>query len=283
MGIRGGATAVVITNNLMPVLLLLYVLVVNPTAKQCWPGLTLRALHNWGPMVRLSIPGVVMVEAEWLAFDILNLAAAHFSTAHLAAQSILMTTSVLMYHIPFPISIAASTRLGNLIGSDSLAAARVAAKTHLAVFTIVGILDVALLSSPVVRRLLPRIFTSDQKVIDLVASVMPVVAAFQLFDAFVALANGHLRGLGRQSVGGWVNLTVYYLLAVPLAFTLGFGPLHWRLWGLWSGLAVGLAVICTVEGLFIWRMSWQDAVEDAKGRNDAEEENAGDRQTFGAG
>jgi len=209
-----------------------------------------------------------MVEAEWLAFDILNLSASFISTVHLAAQSILMTTSVLMYHIPFPISIAASTRLGNLIGSSSLSAARIAARTHFVVFICVGIFDVALLTS--MRRILPKIFTTDARVIEIVANVMPIVATFQLFDAQVAYANGALRGLGRQSVGGWANLLVYYLFAVPLSLGLGFG-LDWQLFGFWFGLAVGLGLICTIELLVIWRMKWQNAVEDAVKRNEAEE------------
>lgn len=49
------------------------------------------ALHNWLPMIRLALPGLVMVEAECLAFEILTLAASYFGTSHLAAQSVLAT------------------------------------------------------------------------------------------------------------------------------------------------------------------------------------------------
>ena len=40
-------------------------------------------------MVRLALPGLVMIEAEVLAFEILTLAASYFGTTHLAAQSVL--------------------------------------------------------------------------------------------------------------------------------------------------------------------------------------------------
>ena len=60
--------------------------------------LTLRsALSNWFPMVRLAIPGFVMVEAECLAFEILTLAASYFDTSHLAAQSVLSTLTCITF------------------------------------------------------------------------------------------------------------------------------------------------------------------------------------------
>ena len=45
---------------------------------------------------------------------------------------------------------------------------------------------------------------------ELVAQLLPLVAAFQLFDSLAASCNGILRGLGRQEIGGYVNLFAYY-------------------------------------------------------------------------
>lgn len=79
-------------------------------------------------MIQLALPGLLMVEAEFLAFEILTLASSYFSTSHLAAQSILSTITALTFQIPFPISIAASTRVANLIGASLADAAKVSAK-----------------------------------------------------------------------------------------------------------------------------------------------------------
>jgi MATE family multidrug resistance protein len=68
-------------------------------------------------MITLSIPGLFMVEAEYLAFEILTLAASYFSTTHLAAQTALSTLTAFTFQIPFSMSIAASTRIANLIGA----------------------------------------------------------------------------------------------------------------------------------------------------------------------
>lgn len=66
-----------------------------------------------------------MVEAECLAFEILTLASSYFGTTHLAAQSVLATIATFTFQIPFPISIAASTRIANLIGATLADAAKV--------------------------------------------------------------------------------------------------------------------------------------------------------------
>lgn len=107
------------------------------------------------------------------------------------------------------------------------------------VATIVGLFNVILLSS--LRNYIPQLFTNDPDVIDLVASVLPLCAAFQLFDALAANLGGLLRGLGRQEIGGWVNLFCYYVIAMPISFGTAFG-LGWGLYGLWSGVALALGL-----------------------------------------
>lgn len=79
-------------------------------------------------MIKLALPGLVMVEAEFLAFEILTLVSSYFGTTHLAAQSILITITSLTFQIPFSLSIATSTRVANLIGATLSGAAKTTAK-----------------------------------------------------------------------------------------------------------------------------------------------------------
>ena len=104
---------------------------------------------------------------------------------------------------------------------------------------IIGLFNTTLLS--VFRYQIPRLFTVDPEVIEIVATVMPVVAVLQLFDGMAAVSHGLLRGIGRQEFGGYANLAIYYIVAVPISFALGFG-LHWGLQGLWTGVTVGLGL-----------------------------------------
>ena len=74
-------------------------------------------------MIRLAVPGMIMIEAEYLAFEILTLASSRFGPEALAAQSILATIASVTYQLPFALSIAASTRIANLIGAGLVDAA----------------------------------------------------------------------------------------------------------------------------------------------------------------
>ncbi|KAL4891539.1 putative membrane protein, putative efflux pump [Aspergillus ambiguus] len=261
-GFVGAPIAVVITDNLMPLFLFLYVYFV--AGSDCWNGFTTRALNNWGPMIRLALPGLVMVEAECLAFEVLTLASSYLGTTPLAAQSILSTIASITFQIPFPLSISGSTRVANLIGATLVGAAKTSAKVTMVGAVIVGLLNMLLLSS--LRMYIPRLFTSDDEVIEMVAQTLPLCAAFQLFDALATNCNGILRGIGRQEIGGYVQLFCYYVVAMPISFGTTFG-LGWGLFGLWSGVALALLLVSLIEAFFLSRTNWDRSVEDAIQRN----------------
>jgi len=261
-GFIGCPIAVVITECLMPILLMLYVRFIG--GMECWPGFSRKALTNWGPMVRLALPGLVMVLAEFLAFEILTLASARISATHLAANTVLQSLSVLTYQLPFPLSIAASTRCANLIGAGLPDAAKVTSRVTFGIGIFIGMFNMIALSA--LRKKIPWLFTNEADVVALAAACLPVNAAFQLFDSLAAQCNGLLRGLGKQEIGGYVNLFAYYVIALPLSFALGFA-LHFDLIGLWAGPAVGLAIVSAVEAIYIYRISYEGASEEAARRN----------------
>lgn len=215
-------------------------------------------------MIRLSIPGMIMVEAEWFAFEILTLATGQFGSTYLAAQSILMTITSTTYQIPFPLAIASSTRIANLIGAGLVDAARTCARVAFVAGCLVGVLNVTILST--LRYQLALLFTTDADVVALVAHVMPVCAAMQFVDCQAAISHGLLRGTGRQEFGGYANLVCYYLVALPLAFGTGFG-LGWRLEGLWFGVTVGLTLVSGVEFWYLYHSDWEQSAKEAERRN----------------
>lgn len=218
MGFAGAPTAVVITNWLMPLLLFLYVRFIN--GYECWGGFTRAAFKNWWPMVstttttittsffiltafmqvKLAIPGLVMMEAEFLAFEILTLVSSYLGTEYVATQSVLSTTASMAFQLPFAISVANSTRVANFLGAQLGDSARIAALTGLACACCTGLFNVALLMA--IRHQFVRLFTSDPRVIALFVQTLPLGAAFQFFDSVACLANGVLRGQGMPCVCG---------------------------------------------------------------------------------
>ncbi|KAI2628365.1 MATE efflux family protein [Xylaria nigripes] len=264
LGFVGAPIAVAFTQNLMPVLLALYVTFIK--GSHCWGGFSRRALTNWGPMIKLAIPGMIMVVAEWLAFEILTLVSSQFGTSYLAAQSILVTITSTMFMIPFPVSIAASTRIANLIGAKLVNAARTSAQVAFYGGCLLGLFNLTLLAS--LRFQLPQLFTNDEEVIGLVAKVLPLCAVMQVFDVQASISHGLLRGIGKQTFGGYANLAAYYVIAMPISFTAAFA-FEWKLLGLWTGTTVGLCLVSIIEYWYCYTRDWEQSAREAEHRNRA--------------
>ncbi len=210
-GFTGAALALSVTRDALPLLLLAYVIMIKPSSLGCWVGFGKATFKDWGPMVKLSLPGIWMVVAEWFAFEILTMAASYLSATELAAQSIILTVCLVMAHITFSISIAVSLRIGNLIGSHRLYSAKVATRAYCIAAVAVGLINgsfILLLRQPIVE-----LFTEDEAVIRIASRTVPVLAILQFFDSSTAVVNGLLKGLGRQGAGAWINLIVYYLVS----------------------------------------------------------------------
>ncbi|KAF5023285.1 hypothetical protein F66182_4666 [Fusarium sp. NRRL 66182] len=278
-GFPGAAIAMALTHNLLPILLILYVRLFE--GYECWKGFSLKAFSNWGefllmrlsktfadqsligPMIRLALPGMIMIEAQFSVLEILTIAAGRFGTAQLAAQGVLVTLTSTSFNIPFPLAIATSTRVANLIGADLSKAARVTAKVAIFAALIVGLFNLTIFTT--LRRQLPRVFTEDGQVVDIVSNVILVCAVMQIFDALAAVSHGLLRGIGRQAIGGYANLFSYYVIALPIALGTSFG-LGWKLAGLWVGLTAGLAVVSGLEAMYLYVTDWESAVAQAEAR-----------------
>lgn len=261
-GFIGAPIAVAVTENLLPILLFLYIRFVD--GRQCWGGFSRRAFSNWWVMIKLALPGMIMIEAEWLAFEFMTLLASRFGSEYLAAQSVLGTLTSISYQIPFPMSIAASTRVANLIGAGLVDAAKITARVTFWLAVSISIFNFVVFV--VFRYHLPLLFTNDEGVIALVAQVMPAVAVMQVFDGLSAGAHGLLRGIGKQAIGSPVNLIAYYLVSLPLSIGLAFG-LGMKLEGLWIGITAGLIIVSIIEYLYLWKVDWNKAADEAADRN----------------
>ncbi|KAF9774574.1 hypothetical protein IL306_007406 [Fusarium sp. DS 682] len=260
-GFPGAAIAMAVTHNLLPVLLILYVRLFE--GYECWKGFSRKAFTNWGPMIKLALPGMIMIEAQFSVLEILTIAAGRFGTAQLAAQGVLVTVTSTSFNIPFPLAIATSTRVANLIGANLSKAAKVTAKVAIFAGLIVGLFNLTIFTT--LRRQIPAVFTQDEQVINIASNVILVCAVMQIFDALAAVSHGLLRGIGRQSIGSYANLFAYYVVALPIALGTSFG-LGWKLAGLWIGLTAGLAVVSGLEAMYLCFTDWEEAVKLAEAR-----------------
>ena len=103
----------------------------------------------------------------------------------LASQSVIMTTDQVLNTIPFGIGVAASARVGNLLGARDAKGAARAANTAAVLSIILGAAVMTVML--IVKDYYAKIFSDDADVIKLTAQVMPLVALFQIADGLNGL------------------------------------------------------------------------------------------------
>ncbi|KAJ0343410.1 hypothetical protein COL922a_000142 [Colletotrichum nupharicola] len=271
LGLYGAPLATGISYWISFLLLVAYAAFVR--GKECWGGLQVRkALKNVGPFAKLAILGVVHVGTEWWAFEIVALAAGRLGTIPLAAQSVIMTADQIINTIPFGLGVAASARLGNLLGAQKARDAARAAHAAAVLSVILGTLVLVVLMAT--KDVFGRIFNDDERVIRLVGEVMPFVALFQIADGLNGSCGGALRGMGRQWVGAVVNLVSYYGGALPAGIYLAFHG--WGLAGLWIGQCVALYLVGALEWVIVGFSKWDKECQRALDRLDDSSDGEGD-------
>ncbi|CDH50029.1 mate efflux family protein [Lichtheimia corymbifera JMRC:FSU:9682] len=235
---------------------------------EAWGGWSMDAFKDWWPFIKLAVPGVLMVCSEWWAFELAALAASYLGTVDLAAQSILLTSASATYTIPYGISVAASTRVGNSIGEASAKKAKYASMMALVFAVGFGALNSSFFMAT--RSFFGYSFTSDEEVVTRVAHILPLAALFQIADGLCGVCGGVIRGLGRQNVAAWINLIAYYVIALPLGYVLTFKA-DGGLTGIWISLSVALFVGALGECGFLFIIDWQAEVERTRRRVKTEE------------
>lgn len=256
LGLPGAPIALSLSFWVTALCLILYGVVVD--GKQCWGGLDLKkATVNWKPMLSLAIPGVVMVEAEYLAFEVLTILAASFGTNALAAQSIGASVGAMAFQIPFAVSVAVTTRIGHYVGHGNTEAAEIVTRIALCFGAFMGLVNFSVLFLG--RTKIAGIYTQDKNVIQIASGVLALAGTNQIFDCLNIVSAGVLRGQGRQKIGSVLSLVSYYCVALPLASIFAF-IFAFEVYGLWYGLISGVAVLAMGEVFCVARSNWERIV-----------------------
>ncbi len=201
-------------------------------------------------ILKVGMAVSIQLALEIWAFSGSTLLAGLLDPVSLAAHTIALNLAALSFMMPLGISHGAATRVGNLIGAGERAAAQHAAVVAMtfggAVMTVSAVLFVVL------RMWLPRIYTGDPDAVLAAAAVLPIAAAFQVFDGVQVVGCGVLRGMGHTRPAAVFNFVGYWVVGLPLgaalALRLGVG-----LAGIWYGLAIGLLLVATSLVVYIAR------------------------------
>lgn len=188
---------------------------------------------------------------EVWAFNGAGIMAGWLGPTAIAGHSVAVNIASVSFMVPFGLSAAAATRVGNLVGADRpwIGAA----------WTAMAMGGVFMAASGLCLMLFPEIigglYTDDASVLAVVAVALPLAALFQLFDGLQTVANGILRGVGDTRFPAVAVLIAFWILGLPAGWYLGIHR-GGGVAGIWTGLVVGLvAVAILLVGRVRYRMA----------------------------
>lgn len=247
LGVTGSAYASSISRWVMLVILVGLEL---PRLRDLWHARPLASMRLRGFLVplRIGFPIGLQVSLEMWLFMTVAILMGQLGSRELAAHQITLNLSALSFMVPLGISGAAATRVGNAVGRRDMSGARHSAAVSMALGT--GVMSLSAVAFWTIPGLLSRLYTHEQQVVALAATLLPIAALFQVFDGLQVVGAGVLRGAGDTRVPAILALVGYWLFALPLACVLAFVA-GWGPHGLWLGLTGGLS---SVAILFLLRI-----------------------------
>ncbi|CAH2042877.1 unnamed protein product, partial [Thlaspi arvense] len=216
--------------------------------ERCW-------WWDWGavggiwPLLRLAVPSCAAVCLEWWWYEIVTVLAGYLPSPReaVAATGVLIQTTSLMYNVPMALAGCVSARVGNELGAGKPYKAKLAAWVALGSAVVIGLINV--MWTVIFRERWGGLFTADEMVKGLVASVMPLMGLCELGNCPQTTGCGILRATARPKVGVRINLLSFYIVGTPVAVGLAFW-VKIGFSGLWFGL-LSAQVACALCILFV--------------------------------
>lgn len=262
MGVAGVAIAMVWTNlNLF--LLLLSFVIFSKVYKDSWVPLSTDCLRGWSSLLSLAVPTCVSVCLEWWWYEFMIILCGLLSNpkATISSMGILIQTTSLVYVFPSSLSLGVSTRVGNELGANRPARARISTIISLITAVLLGLL--AMVFTVLMRHKWGTFFTNDAEILELTSVALPIVGLCELGNCPQTTGCGVLRGSARPTVGANINLGSFYLVGMPVAILLGFG-FKIGFSGLWFGLLAAQASCALLMLYVLLRTDWMVQVERAR-------------------
>jgi MATE family multidrug resistance protein len=245
LGLEGVALATVLAFGVMAMAMAVYIGWQPQLRRYCLlvqlprlEGQELRELLQVG----LPIGGLAAVEGG--LFAVTSFLMAVFGTAALAAHQVALQTAALTFMVPMGVSMAATIRVGQLLGQGQYDVARRAGRVAIAIGG--GFMGAMALLIWLAPRLIVALYLdisdpAQQPVVAMAASLLGVAAVFQIVDGIQVTAAGALRGLKDTRIPLLIGVMSYWCIGLVTGYGLahwgGLGPM-----GLWWGLAAGLLV-----------------------------------------
>ena len=214
-----------------------------PDLQVCWTLIKLGVPIGFGIFVEVTFFATMTLLAGKLGVDA--------TSAHQSAMSI----AAVAFMFPLAFGFSSTIRISANVGERRYQAAAVTVKVIVSCAFWFGLCMAIVIYT--FRGPLAGLYSVDDNVVALIASLLVYGALFQLFDATQATMQGALRGYKDTKVPALVAFFSYWCVGLPVGWISafgGFGFAGFGVEGLYHGFILGLAVaaICLGTRLFFF-------------------------------
>lgn len=238
LGIAGAAWATFASRVFMAAAIMFYVMR-NEKFKQYDVNFHFRGINF--PIIKkilsLGLPSGFQYFFEVGAFSFAVIMIGWIGANELAAHQIAINLASISFMAVLGISQAASIRVGNAMGEQSVYKIRKAGFTG--IFLGASIMSLAGLTFILLNNFLPTLYIDDEEVISIASRLIIIAALFQLSDGTQAVGIGVLRGLTDIKGPTIITFVAYWIISLPIAYILAFN-FNLGVDGVWIGLLIGL-------------------------------------------
>jgi MATE family multidrug resistance protein len=197
---------------------------------------------------KMGLPIAATYGSEAAFFTVLTLVIGTLGTDALAAQTIVNQVIYIVFMISVGLSHASSISISHACAQHDYRGARRLGYTGL-MLGVGAMLIVALpyLAAPahVLAPFLDHGSASNTSVVRLATGLLAIAALLQIFDCSQNIGVGILRGLGDVKSSFRISIVGYWMIGLPVAWSVGL-MLGYGIYGIWVGLAIGLAATATM-------------------------------------
>ncbi len=204
-----------------------------------------------GELLYVGLPIGVAIFVEVTLFTLIALFIASLGEVTVAAHQIALNYTSILFMLPLSLSMALTVRVGNTLGQERLALARLVAWNGVVISLLIAGLNSTLLwftAEPVIA-----LYTHDPDVQRLTLSLVILAMIFQVSDSLQVNLAGALRGYKDTRVVMLITLVSYWLVGLGGGHWLGtrglFGMVEpMGVHGYWIGLIGGLTAAAALLG-----------------------------------
>ncbi len=194
-------------------------------------------------MLRVGLPISAAILVEFIAFNIIAIIMGRVSGVYAAAQNLVCTMTTISFMVPLAISNAIAVKVGFANGSSNFIDLRKYAKVGILMCVTFMVCSAIVFSS--VPEFLVGLFTKDSALIKISIPIMYVLAVFQIFDGLQVSLAGFFKGIKKTKIVLAANFIAYWLLSIPIGYTLAF-HYHLNIMGFWFGLLAAAVILCSI-------------------------------------